>query len=400
MHSKAMFHPPTSGSNAPRVGVRLVDWTQGYSNRIYGGILNFLREGHAFEMEFNQPSGGDLPPVIIDENWQGDGLLVFRYTPAEAKAWLKRGVKVVNLSTEQPAASPPIPRVTLDNHAAGQMAADHLIGLGLKQFAFLHDPARFYSTERLAGYRSRLNDHGHDCQVLNIPSSSIRRSIRARQIAAMAWRLVATLPTPCGLFAKDDISGVIAIRALNHIGRRVPEDVPVLGVSDDIVYCQSTTPAMSSIRFPGKIIGHDASKLLHRMINGEDIDPATRILVPPPGISTRESTGQVELTDPMVTRAMNFIRQQPLGQTIDISMLCRHIGASREQLRQRFHLALGRTPKQEIDRLRADAIADILKRTTWTLDKIANECGFSGGDELCRFFKRVKGTSPGAWRHI
>jgi purine nucleoside permease len=50
-----------------RIGVRLVDWAQGFGNRLYGGILDFLREGHSFEMEFVQPSGGDLPPTVIEE---------------------------------------------------------------------------------------------------------------------------------------------------------------------------------------------------------------------------------------------------------------------------------------------------------------------------------------------
>jgi LacI family transcriptional regulator len=82
---------PESSQRTWRVGVRLVDWAQGIGNRIYGGILDFLREGHSFEMEFVQPSGGDLHAARIDEQWEGDGLLVFRYTPAEAKAWRKRG---------------------------------------------------------------------------------------------------------------------------------------------------------------------------------------------------------------------------------------------------------------------------------------------------------------------
>ncbi|RYD42075.1 MAG: hypothetical protein EOP83_33145, partial [Verrucomicrobiaceae bacterium] len=222
-HICHMIRQEKSGLNRTwRVGVRLVDWAQGFGNRLYGGILDFLREGHSFEMEFVQPSGGDLPPVIIDEHWEGDGLLVFRYTPAEALAWKKKGIKVVNLSVEQPSKGAVFPRVTLDNIAAGDLAAEHLLGLGLREFAFLHDPARIYSKERMDGYIRRLAQAGHGCRVLEIPSSSFPPKIRARQIENMAWRLMAGLPNPCGLFAKDDISGVTAIRALKQAGMRVP----------------------------------------------------------------------------------------------------------------------------------------------------------------------------------
>jgi LacI family transcriptional regulator len=381
-----------------KVGVRLIDWAQGFGNRIYGGILDYLREGHTFELEFVQSSGGDLPPVVIDEHWEGDGLLVFRYTPAEAQAWKKRGIKVVNLSAERAAKGSHFPRVTLDNRAAGQLAAEHLLGMGLREFAFLHDPARLYSKERMDGFIRRLAQDGHGCRVLEIPSSTFPPKIRARQIANMAWRLMAALPAPCGLFAKDDISGVTAIRALKQAGLRVPEDIPVLGVSDDIVYCLTTTPALSSIRFPGKAIGRAAAQLLHRMMEGEAVGADTRIEVTPPGITVRESTGRVELADPVVTRAMNFIRQCPPGMVVDAERLCREVGASREQIRQRFHAALGRTPKQEIDRVRSERVAELLRRTDWTLERLAEHCGFSGGDELCRFMKRVTGTTPGGIR--
>lgn len=380
--------------------MRLVDWAQGFGNRLYGGVLDFLREGHSFEMEFVQPSGGDLPPVVIDERWDGDGLLVFRYTAEEAAAWKKRGIKVVNLSSEQPGKGPVFPRVTLDNGIAGAMAADHLLGLGLREFAFLHDPLRTYSRERLDGFRGRLAEHGHECRVLEIPSSSFPPKVRARQIAQMAWRQMAGLPTPCGLFAKDDISGVTAIRALKQAGMRVPEDVPVMGVSDDIVYCHTTTPALSSIRFPGKRIGHAAAELLHGMMEGRVVAADTRIMIGPPGITVRESTGRVELADPVVTRAMNFIRQRPLGEPVDSATLCRHIGASREQVRQRFHATLGRTLKQEIDRVRCERLGEMLRRTDWTLERVAEQCGFAGGDELSRFVKRVTGMTPGELRRL
>lgn len=381
-----------------KVGVRLVDWAQGFGNRIYGGVLDYLREGHSFEMEFVQPSGGDLPPVVIDENWEGDGLMVFRYTVAEAEAWRRRGIKVVNLSAEHPDRGPCFPRVTLDNAAAGRMAAEHLMGMGLRDFAYLHDPGRTYSCERMEGFMNRLAADGHDCRVLEIASSSFPSKIRARQIGNIAWRLMAGLPVPCGLFAKDDISGVTAIRALKQAGLRVPEDVPVLGVSDDIVYCHTTSPALSSIGFPGRRIGRAAAELLGRMMRGEGVADDTRVAVPSPGITLRESTGRVELADPVVTRALNFIRRSRPDEALDVKRICLELGASREQMRQRFHATLGRSPKQEIDRVRSERVSDLLRRTDWTLERLAAHCGFSGSDELCRFMKRVAGATPGEIR--
>ena len=139
-----------------RIGIRLPDWNRGYGNRLFGGIRDFIQEGHSFELEFDQPSAGYFEPIRIDENWQGDGLLVYRYNTEEARAWRKRGISVVNLSAEQPDSGPRFPRVTLDNENAGELAAEHLSSLGAPQFAFWHDPSRKYSEERLAGFQEAV----------------------------------------------------------------------------------------------------------------------------------------------------------------------------------------------------------------------------------------------------
>ncbi|BCU76794.1 XylR family transcriptional regulator [Luteolibacter sp. LG18] len=381
-----------------RVGVRLTDWAQGFGNRIYGGILDFIRSGVQFELEFEQPSGGDIEPVKLDKHWDGDGLLVFRYTQEEAEAWSARGIRVVNLSSEEPSKGPVFPRVTMDNQRCGRMAADHLLTLGLKRFAFWHDPNRVYSDERLEGFRQRLAEEGHEVEILSIPSSTFPKNLRARQIEEMGKRQIGRLQPPCGLFAKDDITAVCAIRAARQCGLRVPQDIPVLGVSDDIVYCHATRPPISSLRFPGRAIGQAASELLHRMMCGESFPSDTRIKIPSLGVVVRESTGHVELPDPIVSAALNLIRKSDPKEPLTAEELGRRVGASREALRVRFREALGRTPKEEIDRIRAEHACELLKRTNATLQKIASDCGFNGSDEFCRFFKRVKGVTPGTWR--
>src|SRR5690606_32077411 len=86
-----------------RVGVRLPEWSTGFSFRIFAGLTDFQRQKEAFQLVFDQPSGGDLPPAPVDASWDGDGLIVFRHTAEEGEAWRKRGIAVVNLSTETPA---------------------------------------------------------------------------------------------------------------------------------------------------------------------------------------------------------------------------------------------------------------------------------------------------------
>lgn len=393
-----MAHGAKSLKRRYRVGIRLLDWSQGFCYRLFPGILEIARSGHDLELVFEQPSGGDIAPIRIDEHWKGDGLLVYRYTATEAKAWTKKGIKVVNLSAEQPANGPRFPRVTLDNESAGVMAARHLMTLGLRRFAYWHDPHRRYSIERLEGYRGELKREGFDVRVFEIPSSHYAEGERAARNAAVAWKLLAQLEPPVGLFAKDDIAAVCAINALGTLGLRCPEDVPVLGVADDTVYCHITRPALSSVRFPGRIIGSRAMQLLISMMNGDKVPEDMRLKMPASELVVRESTGLVELPDEVVTKAMRFIREHSPARPVTVDELCRAAGVSRELLRQRFQAMLGRTPKEEIDRQRAEVICEKLRLTTWKIERIAEETGFGAADELCRFFKRTTNQTAGEYR--
>ncbi|MBK1834632.1 substrate-binding domain-containing protein [Roseibacillus ishigakijimensis] len=381
-----------------KVGVRLIDWAQGFGNRIFGGILDFLREGHEFELEFEQPSGGDLPKVKIDADWEGDGLLVFRYTAAEARAWAEKGIQVVNLSVEQPTGGPHFPRVTMDNVFCGRQAAERFKRLGLRQFVYWHDPNRTYSAERLQGFREALREDGFDCEVLSVPAATYPKRTRARQVAQAGWRQLAPLEPPYGIFAKDDIAAVCAVRVLAQLGVKVPGDAVVLGVADDIVYCHATNPPLSSLRFPGKKIGYEAASLLYRQMSGYGVASHSRVLVPSPGVVERESTGMVTLADELVRRAVEIMREEVVQGGLTAGELARRLGVSREQLRLRFHAVFGHGPKQEMDAIRAARIQDYLIGTGLTLQAIAERTGFGAQDELCRFFKRVTGDQPGVHR--
>jgi hypothetical protein len=77
------------------------------------------------------------------------------------------------------------------------------------------------------------------------------------------------LPRPCGILTKDDIAAVWTLRILNQLGIRCPDEMPILGISDDIVFCHMMDPPLSSIPYSGKRIGLQAATLLHRMMSGD-----------------------------------------------------------------------------------------------------------------------------------
>ncbi|SHK09380.1 LacI family transcriptional regulator [Rubritalea squalenifaciens DSM 18772] len=384
-------------SHRYKVGVRLPDWLSGYAYRLFEGLVDFQRTGVSIELHFDQPSGGDLPHDPIDKSWKGDGLLVYRYSKEEARAWKKAGIKVINLSTEYPGAAPEIPRVIVDNQAVGRAGFDHLQSLGLRDFAYVHESNRQYSKERMEAFEEQVVSNGLNFYRIDVPASSFPIKTRPKQVMKCLQALK-DLPRPCGLLSKDDIAGVSAIRVMKSLGIKCPEQMAIIGVSNDVVFCHTTYPPLTSIPYPGRKIGYAAAELLYKLMEGEEVSDDYTLKVAPGTVVARESTRYVILPDPVVTAALEYIRTSPLQTNITVEELCRKAGVSREGLRQKFQATLGRSPKQELERVRCYQIVEILRNSTETLSELSEICGFSGPDHLCRFVKRLTGKTPGEIR--
>lgn len=376
-----------------------MDWTHGFAHRILAGVVDFIRTGVDWELVYDAPSGFDLPPAPVDGDWDGHGLLTFRHSAEEAERWRARGIKVVNLSAEVPADSDAFPRVTLDNEAVALAAVEHLSGdIGLKNLAFWHDPDRNYSCERWEAFERFGRRAGCTMHLLEVPACHHPPKIRAAEIERRAWPQLLKLPQPCGLFAKDDIAATWALRLCRTSGLRCPSDISVLSVNDDPVFCHTSQPPLSSIRFPGRRIGFIAAELLHGLLTGAVADGGQRVRVPPGPLVPRESTGMPDPGDHLVAKALDAIRSAPPNEALSVPALCKKVGVSRELLRKRMQGSIGSSPKQEIDRVRLMRLKMALVTRNATLEAMADEFDFTGAEELCRYFKRLTGTSPGRYR--
>ena len=123
--------------------------------------------------------------------------------------------------------------------------------------------------DRLTGYRQALRD-------------SDRRSIVAvgdftRESGAVAMRqLLDDDPKLDAVFVASDLMAHGAIRALREAGRRVPDDVAVVGF-DDIELARYTEPPLTTVRQPIRQIGREMARQLLRLVAGEDIEPVTML---------------------------------------------------------------------------------------------------------------------------
>ncbi len=160
----------------------------------------------------------------------------------------------------------PADHVAIDNVAAARDATQHLIALGRRRIAAIgdqrHKPAGRTAHLRLAGYRQALAEAGLPFdEELVLPAADYHRSNGAE----MMGRLLARDEPPDAVLCFADLIALGAMRTALAAGRRVPEDVAIVGF-DDIEDGRFSTPSLTTIRPDKQQIAQLAvSFLLSRM---------------------------------------------------------------------------------------------------------------------------------------
>jgi LacI family transcriptional regulator len=182
-----------------------------------------------------------------------------------------------------------IPSVDVDNVHGGTAAVKHLLALGHRRVGIVTNAPLAYASSRLRldGYRQALEQanipYDEDLvQYGNFDEESGCVSIEA---------LLMLDEPPTAVFVASDMVAIGALRALRDQGRRVPEEIAVVGF-DNITAARFITPALTTFHVPTFGLGWSAAELLIRIIKG-DHPKQTQVLLDTE-LVTRESCGANE----------------------------------------------------------------------------------------------------------
>ena len=179
----------------------------------------------------------------------------------------------------------PVDQVLVDNDAGGHRAGAYLIGLGHRRFACIAGPNDSTpSAGRIAGFRRALVEAGAPIA----PDATVCGNGRYDGGADAVRELLRRRVEFTALFAFNDVMAIGAIGALRRGGRRVPEDVSVVGF-DDILASAAHFPALTTVAQPTAQIGAVSVRLVLDRIARPDA-PCARVLLPTTLVE-RESTG-------------------------------------------------------------------------------------------------------------
>ena len=368
-----------------------MELTDFYEHGIARGVVRYAKRRPDWRL---YGYGWMFRPLTDLKSWKGHGVIARVETSRDADRIASLGLPVVDVAGAY--RRPRFRYVTNDDFLTGVEAAAHLRACGFQRFAFLGVSGTLWSEERRRGFIHGLAAGGV-APALPQFTRGLGWWENPRESLAELEEFLSGLVLPAALFACNDTTGLRATERARRQGIPVPEGLAILGVDNEDILCELSSPSLSSIMLDCEAIGFRAAACIDAIINGAGPAEGNRVSVPPRQVEERESTRTFSCPDPVVARAVTFIRARA-HEGIDVGDVVRIAAASRRSLEMRFRAAMGRTIHDEIARARLSRARRLLKATTLTVEQVATASGFGVVQRFHAAFRSATGMSPGEWR--
>ena len=370
----------------------IIETSSQYGRNLIAGIARFGRL-HGWQLLFEYRGRNTEEPEWLAD-FDGDGVITTHPSAAHSLKLRNRGTPVIHFhehSRDTHAARPP---VDSDHHEVGRLAANHFLEKGHRHFAFLGHSDHPVSLQREQGYVERLAEAGFTPRRHHTPE---RTSRSFASIHGGDESFLKSLPKPCALFCCWDEVAFRAVQTAIEHNIAVPEELAVLGVDNDPVFCGTSLIPLSSIDPDIPQLGFLTAARLEAMIDGEASAADPVVKVAPKRVMVRQSSALEAVADPLVRRFLELLRQ-PRPGTLTIEGIAATCHVSRRLLEQRVKSATGKTPRQLLSASLIDHIRGFLLQTDYTLAHIADLLGFEHAERLSHLFRRETGVTPGDFR--
>ena len=221
--------------------------------------------------------GQPLAGVIVLE-YDPPGLAATRAIPA----WLPG---VATAPGSGATTKSPLAHAFMDDRAAAEQATRYLLDLGHRTVHHIAIPSAGGESTRLLGWRDALLAQG-------APVPEVQHADWLPMTAYAAGRRLVDDPEVTAVLCGNDELAMAVARAVTDSGKRVPQDISVIGF-DDQPLTQLWSPALTTVRQDFVQLGHAAFGLLQRQIEHGVVPASIRIV---PELIVRGSTGPVSST--------------------------------------------------------------------------------------------------------
>ncbi len=285
--------------------------------------------------------------------------------------------------------------IVANDFAIGEMGAHYYLEKKYSHYAFYGTNESFWSLEREKAYVRTLKINHKEVSVYR--TSILKKEFDWKKEPYHIARWLQEQPKPLALMACADDWSQLVTEAVKIAGLKAPEDIAILGVDNDELICELSSPPLSSIIQDSEKTGFEAAYLLHQLMKGFNV-PVKNIVGLPIQVVTRQSTKLTAVENIDISNALRYINNNAGNQHLHVEQVVKKTCLSRRVLEIKFREYLGRTIGSEIKRTRINAVCEKLINTSLTISEIAEHLGFGSSANLTVFFKREKKTTPLEYR--
>ena len=362
--------------------------------RKISGLYRFLSEGYDWNLTLLRSAGQLSAERIEEAARQGvDGFLI-ALPETEEMRQLHRRLGVPTVFAVHP---------------------DKVLERNFKKCAFVFDDDRALVAAAVRHFRAegKFKGYGYAEADNSYPWNRTRSESFAARMASLGMKVdvfkrtdtrpidrvaawLSSLPRPAGVLASFDDVARVLLEACRKARLKVPEDIAVLGIGNDPVICEHTTPPLTSVVPCFEDVGYrSARELQAMMISGRP--PRNReIMFGPQGIDDRGSTARTRHGGALVQRGLAYIDENVLAG-ITVADVVRHLSVSWRLADLRFKEVTGKTIQCALIDARLEQVKKLLSQGDMRISDIAQRCGCAPG-VLRNLFRRHFGVSMRDYR--
>lgn len=297
--------------------------------------------------------------------------------------------------------------VNVDNAAIATLAAEHLLERRFRSFGFCGRNGVSYSDERYASFAAVLGERGYSVDRFTIPPKRATRiylgdrpdeTVDEPEDEPFLRKWVLSLPIPTAIFCCQDLRAYQVMRVCQSVGRKIPDEIAIIGVDDDPIFCNFTEPRLTSVDPDAVAVGREALLSLQAALQSTRRcrEPMPHF-VTPRGLTVRESTDVFHYDPKWLGEALGFIYRNISGK-ISAEDVFRHLGRSHTIVDRAFRRVLGISVQRQIMRVRLERAGELLATTDLPIKEVACASGFGSFTYFCSSFAAQYGKTAADYR--
>ncbi len=380
----------------PRIAL-LLQGVRHYERELLGGIADYsnLHGPWEFFRSISYLTRDHIAPQELLRSWKPDALIIRESSPHIYDELLTTRLPTIYMPTTE--CHKGVTNIVVDDDNVGRLAAQHLYESGIRQFAFCGIHTFFWSRLRQQGFCKCVDEYQCPVQVFNSQTGDEFLSGNKKFSTFKKW--LRHLPPHTGIFACTDDFALLVQEACIAIHRSIPDDLSLIGVGNDESVCKLTRIPITSVELNIRKAGYQAAGLLAQRLQQQRTQKnlPDSVIIEPLRIVPRRSTDFTQTRDPVVAKAISFIREG-INHSLEVRDVVQQVNISRRGLYSRFHEATGKTISAYIRDCRMDRMSRLLLETNLTVSEIAYSMGYESDTNISRLFKKHFQMTPLAYR--